>query len=178
MQDSFCSLGEVGEFLLNMRSGAGRLAAPSGFFMCDELSPWQLVQVGVRPSAATPCRVLAMANTRGPFFSVSSWQAVHLASPRSTLSALPNFREANISPAFAGRLPHRPTTSAIPGNQRDIARRVVAAAAHRLFVIIPVSFVDSRLASRLGSVLAFPAVLASGASIPRLHGMKHVVRTA
>src|SRR6266581_8799804 len=54
---------------------------PAGFLVWDSLSPWQLVQVGVRVSEITPCRVLPMDRISGLL-----WQRVHFASPRRTRS--------------------------------------------------------------------------------------------
>ena len=62
-QASFCACGGVGDVLSNTRPGAGRSLASAGLLMCDSLSPWQLVQVGVRTSATVPCFVLPMART-------------------------------------------------------------------------------------------------------------------
>src|SRR3954469_20717142 len=74
---------EVFEFFENVMSGLAREPPAAGFFMCTSLSPWQLVQVGVRLSARVPCFVLPM---RRPPPSFSAGQAVHLASPFSPLS--------------------------------------------------------------------------------------------
>src|SRR6185436_2055818 len=75
--------GGVAAVFENMTSGLGR-APCAGLLMCDSLSPWQLVQVGVRASARVPCLLLAMASTGK--LSFSSWQRVHLASPARTRS--------------------------------------------------------------------------------------------
>ena len=83
------SSGGVSEFFEKVRSGFGRSFTPSGLLMCRSLSPWQLVQVGVRASAITPCRVFPMSSTG--YSSDSSWQRVHFASPLSTRSFDPAF---------------------------------------------------------------------------------------
>src|SRR4030067_528467 len=54
---------DVVELLPNARSTFGRSFTPSGLLMCASLSPWQLVQVGVRWSAITPWRVFPIAST-------------------------------------------------------------------------------------------------------------------
>src|SRR5512145_23968 len=78
--------------LPNVRSGWGRSFAPDGFWMWFSLSPWQFVQVGVRPSAFVPWRVCPMARSWGE--SSSLWQRVHFASPVRTRSARGGFASA------------------------------------------------------------------------------------
>src|SRR5690606_28099780 len=103
VQASFCTLaGDARPFQPNIRSGFGRSFASAGLLMWESLSPWQLVQVGVRPSARTPWRVCAMASTG--YSSPWSWQRVHFASPRSTRSFGAS-RCADASPAASKRNP-------------------------------------------------------------------------
>ena len=80
--------------LPNTRSGAGRSLPLSTFFMWSALSPWQVMQVGVRGSRASPMGRCASASAaarigalaRGAWAlrllsgrSSSSWHSTHLA---------------------------------------------------------------------------------------------------
>jgi hypothetical protein len=69
----------VVDVLPNVRSGFGRSFEPPGLLTWFSLSPWQFVQVGVRPSAVVPWRVCPIARSWGE--SSASWQRVHRASP-------------------------------------------------------------------------------------------------
>ena len=80
--DARCTLGFGGDAAFpprKRRPGQGRDPPPLAPLRWPSLSPWQLVQVGVRPSATVPCLVLPMSMISGNV-SLSSWQAVHLAS--------------------------------------------------------------------------------------------------
>jgi len=70
-QAALRSLAGVLVFSPKTTLGFGRLELPPLLFTCSSLAPWQLVQVGVRPSALVPCLVLPMESSFGLSLSIT-----------------------------------------------------------------------------------------------------------